>query len=214
MPLFPRKVSTHNDCASYILKIPVRAREAFLGLLLKIPFSGWCLRDADCKEGQRGEYRVQARDRVLPTVDNLFFFSFSTSFSMVPLDCPTREDGEVESFELFSNDITDEHSHAHGTCPKNKSLSAGKPSNLKTSISSPLLLSCCLLQTDSSLLSRQLLFLPFRNFAAYPPRPPWVKIAKRIPIRLSFPAASRSRIQNLSRTNRKMGLYRIESWSK
>lgn len=53
---------------------------------------------------------------------------------MVPdLDCSTREDGEVESFQLFSNDIiADEHSHAHGTCPKNKSLSAGtvQPQNL------------------------------------------------------------------------------------
>lgn len=157
---------------------------------------------------------MQARDRVLPAVYNLFFFSFSTSFSLVPLDCSTREDGEVQSFQLFSNDITDEHSHAHGTCPKNKSLSAGRPSNLKTSISSPLLPSGCLPQTDSSLLSRQFLFLPFTNFAAYPPRPPWVKTAKPIPIRLSFPAASQSRIRNLWRTYRKMGLYRIGSWSK
>lgn len=52
---------------------------------------------------------------------------------MVPdLDCSTREDGEVESFQLFSNDIiADEHSHAHGTCPKNKSLSAGTKSTVQ-----------------------------------------------------------------------------------
>lgn len=51
---------------------------------------------------------------------------------MVPdLDCSTREDGEVESFQLFGNDITDEHSHAHGTCPKNKSLSAGSKSTVQ-----------------------------------------------------------------------------------
>ncbi len=45
---------------------------------------------------------------------------------MVPdLECSTREDGEVEPFQLFSQGITDEHSHVHGSCPKNKSLSAG-----------------------------------------------------------------------------------------
>lgn len=157
---------------------------------------------------------MQARDRVLPAVHNLFFFSFSTSFSMVPLDFPTREDGEVESFQLFSTDITDEHSHTHGTCPKNKSLSAGRPSNLKTSISYPLLPSDCLPQTDSSLLSRQFLFLSSTNLAAYSPRPPWVKTAKPMPIRLSFPTSSRSRIQIIWRTYRKMGLYIIKYWSK
>lgn len=108
------------------------AREALLILLLIIRFSV-CLRGADWKDGQRGENLVQARDRVLPAVHNIFFFSFSTSFSMVSdLDCSTREDGEVKSFQLFSNEIiTDEHSHAYGTCPKNKSLSAGSKSTVQ-----------------------------------------------------------------------------------
>ena len=60
----------------------------------------------------------------------LFFFDFYQRGS--DLNCSTREDGEVESFQLFSNDIiADEHSHAHGTCPKNKSLSAGTKSTVQ-----------------------------------------------------------------------------------
>lgn len=161
------KYSTHS--AFCILKIPVRAPEAFLGLLSKIPFFGSCLGLWGMRKVKGASIECKHVTGCYQAVHNLFFFSFSTSFSMVPLDFPTREDGEVESFQLFSTDITDEYSHTHGTCPKNKSLSAGRPSNLKTSISYPLLQSGCLPQTDSSLLSRQLLFLSFTNLPEYPP---------------------------------------------